>query len=132
MAALSDYLEQGYLEHLFGIATLAQPAAFYIGLYTTATDDAGGGTEVVGNGYARQAVTFGTVQSDATSHFIANTALVQFVAAGGNWGTITHTRLLDAATGGNSLYHGPIAADQVVNDGGKFEYGIGAFIVRNR
>ena len=40
-----------------------------------------------------------------------------FTASGGNWGTITHFGIFDAASSGNLLYHGALADDKVIENG---------------
>ena len=55
MSAATDFLEDKILNHVFRNVAYTAPATVYVGLFTTATTDAGGGTEVTGGGYARQA-----------------------------------------------------------------------------
>lgn len=112
MSSLSDYAENAVLNHLFRNVALSSPAAVYIALYTTAPTDAGGGTEVSGGGYARQAVTFGAPSGGA----IANTGAISFTASGAAFGTIVAVGIFDAATSGNLLaWDGIVSA--VINDG---------------
>ena len=65
MAALSDYAEKLVLDWLMTNGSATRPTAWYVGLYTAAPNDAGGGTEVSGSGYSRQAVTFDAATSGA-------------------------------------------------------------------
>lgn len=58
MAALSDYAEKLLLDWMMTNGSATRPTAWYVALYTAAPSDSGGGTEVSGNGYSRQAVTF--------------------------------------------------------------------------
>jgi len=95
----SDYLENKILDHVFRNTAYTPPTAVYLGLYTAAPSDAGGGTEVSGGGYARQAITFGAASGGA----ISNTAAVQFTASGGSYGTVTHVGVFDASSAGNML-----------------------------
>ena len=63
--------------------------------------DTGGGSEVVGFGYARQSITMsvsGSAPTEAT-----NTSDAEFPAATGSQGRITHAGVFDALTGGNLL-----------------------------
>lgn len=53
MAAMSDYLENKIVDWLFRGQTYTPPTGLYVALYTAAPSDAGGGTEVSGNNYAR-------------------------------------------------------------------------------
>ena len=57
MSAMSDYLENKLVDHLFRAQALAAPASLHIGLLTAAPSDSGGGTEVAGSNYARASVT---------------------------------------------------------------------------
>lgn len=99
MSDFSDYLENKILDHVFRNTAYTPPTAVYLGLYTAAPSDAGGGTEVSGGGYARQAITFGAASGGA----ISNTAAVQFTASGGSYGTVTHVGVFDASSAGNML-----------------------------
>lgn len=118
--AKSDYQEANVLNGTFRTAAYTKPAAVYVALFTSPTDDTGGGTEVAGNGYTR--IQHGPADADwsapTVGGLIQNSSDIQFPdPTGGNWGTITHCAAFDAVTGGNMLYHGPLAASKVVNDG---------------
>lgn len=127
MSALSDYLENALLDHIFRNSTFTRPANIYVALYTAAPSDAGGGTEVSGGSYARQAIATGASSGwDASSGgATANTATTTFPTATGNWGTITHVGLFDAVTGGNLLFHGALAASKVISSGDIFRFNAG-------
>lgn len=99
MGAFSDYLENKLLDHVYGNVPFTSPTTVYLALFTAAPTDAGGGTEVSGNGYARKAVTFGS----ASDGKVTNTAAVAFTATGGGFGNIVASAVFDAATGGNML-----------------------------
>ncbi len=124
MTAFSNYLENKILDHtLRGSAgAYTAPATIYIGLFTASPTDANSGTEVSGNAYARQSITFGTA---ASSGQISNTATVTFPTATGTWGTITHIGLYDASTGGNLLYWGAVVQSKTVANGDTFSISIG-------
>jgi hypothetical protein len=123
MAALSDHAEALLLDWLMTNGTATRPTAWYVGLYTAAPSDSGGGTEVSGSGYARQAVTFAAATSPGGT--TSNTGAVTFTASGGNWGTITHIGIHDAVSSGNLLWHGAMTASKIVNDGDTLEFSIG-------
>lgn len=101
---LSDYAENKLLNHILGVAAFTMPTTIYMALFTTNPTDAGTGTEVTGNGYARKSVAFSTATTGTTS----NPADVLFATPTGAWGTVTHFGLYDALTGGNLLWHGPL------------------------
>ena len=123
MAALSDHAEALLLDWLMTNGTATRPTAWYVGLYTAAPSDSGGGTEVAGNGYAREAVTFAAATSPGGT--TSNSGAVSFTASGGDWGTITHIGIHDASTGGNLLWHGSMTASKTVADGDTLEFSIG-------
>lgn len=123
MAALSDHAEALLLDWLMTNGTATRPTAWYVALYTAAPSDSGGGTEVSGNGYAREAVTFAAATSPGGT--TSNTGAVSFTASGGNWGTITHIGIHDASTSGNLLWHGAMTASKTVADGDTLEFSIG-------
>lgn len=120
MSALSDYLENELLDHVLRNSSYTSPSAVYAALFTTATADAGTGTEVSNsNAYARTALTFGSAASGGS---ISNTADTDFTTATGSWGTVTHMAIVDSATygGGNFLFHGALDASKAVGDGDTF------------
>ena len=87
-----------------------------VALYSTDPTDADTGTELTGNGYARQTVTMGAA-SGANPTASTSTSTVTFTASGGNWATATHFGLRDALTTGNLLYHASLDAPVQINDG---------------
>lgn len=122
MGNLSDWSENALLDWLMGGSSPTRPTARHLALFTAAPNDAGGGTEVPGSGYARQAVTFDAAAAGATS----NSGAVSFTASGGSFGTVTHIGIFSAATGGNLLWHGPLAASKAVADGDSLAFAAGS------
>ena len=123
MAALSDYAEKLILDWMMTTGSATRPTNWYVGLYTAAPSDAGGGTEVSGSGYAREPVVFAAATSGTGT--TSNTGIVSFTASGGNWGSITHIGIHDAASAGNLLWHGSLAAAKNVDDGDSLEFAVG-------
>jgi len=123
MAALSDHAEALLLDWLMTNGSATRPTAWYVGLYTAAPSDSGGGTEVSGSGYAREAVTFAAATSPGGT--TSNSGAVSFTASGGDWGSITHIGIHDAVSGGNLLWHGAMTASKTVADGDTLEFSIG-------
>lgn len=123
MAALSDHAEALLLDWLMTTGSATRPTNWYVALYTAAPSDSGGGTEVSGNGYSRQSVTFAAASSPGGT--TSNTNAVSFTAAGGNFGTVTHIGIFDNSSGGNLLWHGSMTASKTVNDGDTLEFSIG-------
>ena len=118
MSAMSDYLEDAFLDHFLGTSSTTSPSTIYLGLHTADPTDAGTGAEVSGNGYARQSIAFAASSSGTAS----NSGAVEFPAAsGGNWGTITHVGIYDAASAGNLLFHAALTTSKTINDGDIFK-----------
>jgi hypothetical protein len=117
MSSFSDYTENLVLNYLFTTNSVTRPTAWYVGLFTAAPSDAGGGTEVSGSGYAR--VVTGTMSVSGTSPTNAtNDAAIEFApASGGTWGTITHIAIFDADTSGNMLGWAELTTARTINDG---------------
>ena len=89
MAGKSAYLEIKNLAHNLGKTAFTMPTV-YIGLYTAAPTDSGGGTEVSGGSYARK-VTAGADWNTPTGNpaSTSNANALTFVTPSGSWGTIT-------------------------------------------
>ena len=117
MSAMSDYLENKFLDHFLGTSSTASPSNVYVALHTADPTDAGTGTEVSGNGYARQAITFGAASSGTAS----NSAVEFPAASGGDFGTITHIGIWDATTSGNLLFHSALTTSKTIADGDIFK-----------
>tara|TARA_Y100000004_G_scaffold57524_1_gene64057 strand:- start:23 stop:406 length:384 start_codon:yes stop_codon:yes gene_type:complete len=111
--AKSNYLENKVIDHFLGTSSTSAPSNVYMGLFTSNPTDANSGTEVSGNGYSRQVITFNAASGGSATNSSAET----FTASGGNWGTITHFGIFDASSSGNLLYHGALTDDKVIEDG---------------
>lgn len=127
MAALSDYLENALVNHIFRNTDFTRPANIYVALFTAAPSDAGGGTEVSGGSYARQAVPTGASSewNAASGGVTANTNTITFPTATANWGTVVAVGLFDAVTAGNLLFHASLAANKTVNSGDVIRFNAG-------
>lgn len=129
MAALSNYLEAAWLDMLASGASFTPPAT-YVALYTSDPTDANSGTEVSGNGYARVQVNqdgstspyWNTPVDDGGPQLIDNNGDITFPTATGDWGTVTHVGILDAATGGNLLFHGALSTSKSVTTDDTFKF----------
>jgi hypothetical protein len=97
---------------VFTSGAVTRPSAWYIGLFTAAPGEAGGGTEVSGGSYARQTVTF-TVSGDTAT----NGANVEFPEATASWGTITHVAVFDAITGGDQVAYAALTTAKAIDSG---------------
>ena len=99
--SFSDYLEDKVLKHVFTNTSYTPAATLYVGLFTAAPTDAGGGTEVSGGSYARQSMAFTVSGSNPT--LATNSSAVEFPTATASWGTIVAAAVFDASTSGNML-----------------------------
>jgi hypothetical protein len=116
MSSFSDYTENLVLTWLFTGSSATRPTAWYVGLFTAAPSDTGGGTEVTGNGYDRVAT--GTISGSGTATTFTNAAAIEFAAAsGGNWGSIGWAGIFDASSSGNLLAWAPLSTARTINDG---------------
>jgi len=125
MAEMSNYLENALVNATLRNTSYTSPATVYVALYTTDPTDADTGTEVSGNGYARQSVTFSSPSNGATS----NSGAVEFPQATGSWGTVAYIGLRDASSGGNLLYHTALDASKTIATGDVFRIAIGSLAV---
>jgi hypothetical protein len=122
--SLVNAFETHVLTYLFTTGSVTRPTAWYIGLFTDNPDEAGAGTEISGNGYARKAVTF-TVSGNNAS----NSSAIDFDAATGSWGTITHAAIFDAASSGNMIAYGSLTTSKAVTTGDILRLASGEFDV---
>lgn len=143
MAAMSNYLENALVDHILrGQAFSATtPGSVYVALYTAAPSDAGGGTEVTGNAYARAEIartlanwagTQGpgtTAASSGVGGQTSNNVAIGFPTPTGSWGTVTHFAVFDAVTGGNMLFHGSLSVPQTIMAGNAVSWPAGQFLV---
>jgi hypothetical protein len=117
----SDYLENKLLDHVLTNTAYSSPTDVYVGLYTVAPTDAGGGTELSGDGYVRQAVSFASASSGATS----NDADVDFPTPTDDWGTVVAFGIFDAETSGELLYWGDLTNSKTINTGDTVKFLVG-------
>lgn len=118
---MSDYLENEILDHILGTGAYTMPTTVYVGLSTASFNDDNSGTELTGNNYARESISFGAAASGTAS----NDAAVEFNAATGSWGTVSHFGIFDALTSGNLLIHGALTASKVIETGDILKIAIG-------
>lgn len=108
---LTNYLENKLIDHFLGTTTYTKPAAVYVGLFTVTPGEAGGGTEVTGGSYARQAATFTAASSGATS----NDTNIDFT--GMPAATTVAIGIFDASTSGNMLLYGSLTVNKTTDAG---------------
>jgi hypothetical protein len=113
MSALSDYLENEILDHILSVGSYTMPTNVYVGLSTGSFADDNSGTELTGNNYARVVASFGAASGGTSS----NDAAIEFAAATGSWGSISHFGIFDAASSGNLLIHGAFTTAKTIASG---------------
>jgi hypothetical protein len=110
--SFTNDLETRVLQWALTNGSPTRPTAWYVGLFTAAPGETGGGTEVSGNAYVREAVTF-TVSGDTAT----NSAAIEWPTATGSWGAITHVAVFDAETSGNMLIYATLASSKTIASG---------------
>lgn len=120
MTQMSDYLEGQIRAHVFRTASFTKPTVLAVALYTAAPGETGGGTEVSGGSYARvqrNPLDANWTAASATDGLTDNAASLDFPAPTANWGSVTHTAVLDATSAGNFLLYGALTTPKTVNNG---------------
>ena len=118
---MTDYLEDKLRDHVLRNVAFTSPTTVYLRLFTTATTDAGGGTEVTGGSYTGQAVAFAA--GAAGTGAADNSGAVSFSNMPA--ATVTHGALFDAATGGNMLFHAELSSPKTVAVGDTLTFPVG-------
>jgi hypothetical protein len=114
--AFTNYLENKVMAYVWtGTAFSSPSGSLYVGLFTAAPGEGGGGTEVSGNGYSRKQATMTTSGNAST-----NSGAVEFDTATGTWGTITHVAIFDASTSGNMLAYAALTSAKTIASGDVF------------
>lgn len=113
MSAMSDYLENKLLDAVLRNTAFTSPTTVYIGLSTGSFGDDNSGTELTGNNYSRVSIAFDAASGGTTD----NTSNVEFAAATGSWGSVSHYGLFDASSSGNLLIHGAFTAAKTIASG---------------
>lgn len=114
--SFSNTFETHVLQYVFTTDSVTRPTAWYVGLFTAdPTDTGSGATEITGNNYSRVSATFSVSGATATT-----TAAVEFAAATGSWGTISHIGIFDASSSGNLIAHSALSASKAIGTGDVF------------
>lgn len=104
----------------------------YVGLLSVApASDSASGTELSGNGYSRQSVTFGAPTADTGNvRKISNTNTITFGPATADWPQAVAFAIYDAATAGNMLYWDNLTTPKTVQNGDSAQFAVGALVVK--
>jgi len=121
----TDYLETNLLNHVLRNTAYSSPTTIYVALFTVAPGETGGGTEVTGGAYVREAVAFDAPVGGQVS----NTADVLFPIATADWGTLVAFALFDASSAGNMLYYANLTASRDILTGDQLRFPAGQLLV---
>lgn len=104
----------------------------FVGLFSAGpANDASAGTELTGNGYQRQAVTFGAPASDTGNiRKIANTNNISFGPATAAWLQAVGFGIFDAQTNGSLLYWDALPSPKTVEQDDYGQFAPGALVVK--
>ena len=100
------------LDFLFDTIAVTRPTAWYVALHVGPNNN-GTTNEIVGNGYARQAMTY-----TRSGNVVTNSTLATFgPCTGSAWGTVTDVTVWDSLTAGRCLGQGTATASVTYNVG---------------
>lgn len=125
--AISDYLANALLDHIFKTAAYTAPANIYVALCDTTIVDGNTGStisEPAGGSYARKQHEAYDVAATGASE---NTGAITFIQATASWGTISDMCLCDASTLGNMLIYCVLDAPKAIGNLDVAEWSDGAF-----
>lgn len=134
MAGFSDYLEDKLLNFVFKGDVFKIPGR-YLALFTSDTgleeNNISLAAEVrdTQQSYARINITAQGGFNTASGGIIANSQDMDFPIAQADWGTITHTAVMDAATNGNVLAWGPLLNPRTIYNGDSVRVPSGALTI---
>jgi hypothetical protein len=126
--SINDGTETRILDHIVGKTSYTMPATVYLALFTTAVNDAGGGTECTGGSYARK-LTAGSDWVAASAGASSNATVITFVTPTGSWGTATHFAIMASVSGTTAAdYIGwsDLTTSQAIGTGNTVSFAIGA------
>jgi hypothetical protein len=104
----------------------------YVGLFSAApANDAASGTELSGNGYQRQSITFGAPAIDTGNvRKISNTNNISFGPATANWSQAVAFGVFDAQTNGTLLYWDVLTISKTVETDDYAQFAAGMLVVK--
>lgn len=133
---LTQYGAEKIGEHMFAQTSWTMPTEIWLGLHTASPGWLGSTTNEIstsgGTDYARVEITDILSQMDSDSGQILNTDVIEFVAAGADWGVITHISFHDASVGGNMIAYEEMLESQQVLDGDVFQRAPSAIAIQLR
>jgi hypothetical protein len=130
MPGKSQYYSDCVLNVLAG--TAINGVSPYLALFSAApANNASAGTELNGNGYARQPITFSTPAPDGTGNvqIISNTNNILLGPAAADWLPAVAFGIFDAQTNGNLLYWSTLAVTKTIQQGDFGQFAPGSLVV---
>jgi hypothetical protein len=131
MANFSNYLETEIVEWLKGIPIATAPTALFVALFSSETTDAGGGTEITNSitgspnrvsvANAAWTTTAATTTLDAKIQNNAEITITGNSTNSTNF-TATHFGVFNNSTGGELLFHGPLAGSVEITPGSSVKF----------
>ena len=137
MAALSTYLENQLLTHIFRTSSFTKPSGLYFALASgtlleTMSGNLGGNEFPNANGYARVTVSpadanFSAVGVVAGSGETQNSGAITFPQATGSWGTATYVAIVDSGLYGQGqlLMFAPLQTAKTIGTNDQFSFSAG-------
>lgn len=141
MSAMSNYLENRIIDHIFRGFAFAVIPRTYISLHSSDPTEAGlTSNEVGGSGYTRATQLSNAVnwlssnssasgESTGSSGQTSNNVAITFPTPNGDWGTVTHFGVWDAPTGGNMLLKGQLTLPRTINTADVVSFPVSTLVV---
>ena len=122
--AISDYLANALLDHLFKGSAYTVPTSLFIGFTTGNVVDADTGSTVSepGNNYARKEFNTWSVASGGIS---SNSTAALFTTITTGWGTITDYILTDHLSTGNIIFYKAFTVNKITGGGDVLNFELG-------
>ena len=134
MAGFSDYTENKVLDLIFNAGSFVIPG-LYLGLFKSdaglETNQIASANEVNDSASSYVRIDINTLGgfNSASASAVSNAQDMEFPIAQADWGTITHTAVLDAKTGGNVLTWGPLLNPRTIYNGDSVKVPAGALVI---
>ena len=129
MSALSNYLENALMNHLYKNTAHTPSASLYIALFTSDPAEDASGTECAGASYARIEMT-SSDWSAVSNGQVSNANQITFpTASAGDWGTISHAAIFDSGSGGNMYHYGALNSTVTLSTGDGFLFAAGNLVL---
>lgn len=123
---VSNYAENLLLNYVLNTQSVTRPTSWYAALFSDnsglQTDEPT--TELSGNGYSRQSLTF----TAAAGGSVSNLNGITFQATG-DWLPTNYFGIFNTSTGGTLLFWGPLQAQITIGNGGQIQFPINSITV---